>query len=262
MSCGGHGSTCVQEEIVRPHCTNKRKAQTLQKEFVAATEVQKDGATCARMWRNMHDPRIDIDWLVATEHVKHINQVWFIARAFARVFPKHRQCDVSEVMGSTRRVHFETLRRARIRLDAVASLVWRQWWREIFDSSIVIFLHVDSPLQSRGEEMFASSFGIWDQRLHWSRELMPVLSLENHMFDARSKALALLFQIWLLVDPSAEEMIRFLSRVRCILTDMGTEGFIANMVDYLPELFQLMGAPAQGLPRHTHTLDLCLKSPG
>ena len=101
--------------------------------------------------------------------------------------------------------------------------------------------------------MFASSFEIWDQRLPWLRELMPVLSSERHMLDARSKTLALLFQIWLLVVRSAEEMIRFLSRVRCILTDMGTERLMANMVDCLPELFQLMGAPAQRLPRRTHT---------
>ena len=78
-------------------------------------------------WRNMHDFRIVIDRLAATEYVKNINQAWFTARAFARIFVKHRQCAVSEVMGSTRRVHFETLLRARIRLDAVASLVWRQW---------------------------------------------------------------------------------------------------------------------------------------
>ena len=30
MSCGGDGSTCVQEEAARPHGTNKRNAQTLQ----------------------------------------------------------------------------------------------------------------------------------------------------------------------------------------------------------------------------------------
>ena len=41
--------------------------------------------------------------------------------------------------------------------------------------------------------MFASSFEMWDQRLLWSREFMPVLSLERHMLDARSKTLA-----WLL----------------------------------------------------------------
>ena len=57
---------------------------------------------------------------------------------------------------------------------------------------------------------------------------MPVLSLERHMLAV------------------AEEIIRFLSRVRCILTDMGTGRLMANMVDCLPELFQLMGAPAQG----------------
>ena len=127
-----------------------------------APRVRGCGATC------MTFESSSIGWLRRSTS-KNINQAWFIARAFARVFAKRRQCDVSEVMGSTRRVHFEFLRRARIRLDAVASLVWRQWWREILDSSIVIFFHVDSPLQSRGEEMFASSFEIWDQRLLWSR---------------------------------------------------------------------------------------------
>ena len=43
---------------------------------------------------------------------------------------------------------------------------------------------------------------------------------------------------------------------------MGTERLMANMVDCLHELFQLMGAPAQALPRRTHTFDLCLQSPG
>ena len=61
----------------------------------------------------MHDPRIFIDWLAATEHVKNINQAWFTALAFAWIFAKHWQCDVSEVMGSTRRDHFETMRRAK-----------------------------------------------------------------------------------------------------------------------------------------------------
>ena len=143
------------------------------------------GCTC----RHMHDPRIVADWLAATEHVKHINQAWFTARAFARIFATHTQCDVSEVMCSTRHVHFETLRRARIRLDAVASLLWREWWRDILDSSISIFLYVGSSPQSRGEEMFASSFEIWDQRLPWSRELMPVLGLERRMLDARPSSL-------------------------------------------------------------------------
>ena len=43
----------------------------------------------------MHDPRIVIDWLAATEHVKNVNQAWFTARAFARIFVKQRECDVS-----------------------------------------------------------------------------------------------------------------------------------------------------------------------
>ena len=163
---------CRKRLLVRmaPTRGTLKRFKERDREFVAATEVQKDGATRARI--------VVIDWLAATEHVKNVNQALSIARAFARIFAKHRQCDISEVMGSTRRVHFDTLRRARILVDAVASLVWRQGWREIRDSSISIFLGAALAL---GERM--------DARLESRR----------HLLDARSKTLALLFQIRLFV---------------------------------------------------------------
>ena len=50
ISCGSRDNeTYVQEEAARPRGTNKRNTQMLQREFVAATEIQKDGATRARM---------------------------------------------------------------------------------------------------------------------------------------------------------------------------------------------------------------------
>ena len=70
------------------------------------------GRGCSSTWHHVHRPRIVIDWLAATEHVKNINQAWFTALAFVRILAKRGQCDVSEVMGSTRCVYFETLRRA------------------------------------------------------------------------------------------------------------------------------------------------------
>ena len=71
-----------------------------------------------------------------------------------------------------------------------------------------------------------------------------------------------LSQIWLLVGPSAEEMSRCCSRVRCILTDTVSERLMASMVDCLPELFQLMDAPrTKATASHAH-FDLCLQSPG
>ena len=47
-------------------------------------------------------------------------------------------------------------------------------------------------------EMFARSFEIWDPRLPWSREFMPVLSLERHMLDARGKDTRFVFSNWAL----------------------------------------------------------------
>ena len=194
MSCGGMGQRVCRKRLLVHMAPTKG---TLKRFRESSLQQRRSKRTAPRVrgcsWRHMHDPRIVIDWLAATEHVKNINQAWFTARAFARIFAKRRQCNVSEMMGSTRCVYFETFWRARIRLDDVASLVWRQWRREILDSSTSIFFSVDSSPQSRGEEMLACSLEIWCQRLPWSRELMPVLSLERHVLDAGSKTLALLF---------------------------------------------------------------------
>ena len=100
---------CRKRLTARPHGTNKWNAQNAserEREFVAATEVPKGrrhvcedvtGATCMTLESS------SIGWLRRSTS-KNINQAWFTARAFARIFAKHRQCDVSEVVGSTRRV--------------------------------------------------------------------------------------------------------------------------------------------------------------
>ena len=132
----GKASTCHVVEMGQRVCRKRllvHMAPTRGTRFrESSLQQQRSRRTASRVrgcnWRSMHDSRIVNDLLVATEHVKNTNQASLIARAFARVFAKHWQCDVSEVTGSIRRVHFETLRRARIRLDAVASMLWRKWW--------------------------------------------------------------------------------------------------------------------------------------
>ena len=53
-------------------------------------------------WRNTRDPRIVIDWLAATEHVKNTNKFGSL-----RVLSPGYLRSIGSAMGSTRRVHFE-----------------------------------------------------------------------------------------------------------------------------------------------------------
>ena len=54
-----------------------------------------------RSWKGMHDPDIVIEWVSATSNVKSIRNSFAIARTCARIFAKHRNCSVQEVMGNT-----------------------------------------------------------------------------------------------------------------------------------------------------------------
>lgn len=205
--------------------------------------------------KTIHDPEIVIEWLAATANVRGIRQSFQTARAFARIFAKHHKCSLEEVLGGIKAVSFECLRQARIRLDAVASLLFRRLWRQLQESAIDIYLYIDSSPQWHGEELFASSFEVWDRSgdLPWCRRLMPVVSLERDFLDGRGKTFALLFQIWLLVGPRPCEVRRFCRRVRCIVTDAGTERLVANFGDVLPYFLQRCELPVV-LRTETHTL--------
>ena len=91
---------------------------------------------------------------------------------------------------------------------------------------------------------------------------MPVVFLEREFLDASGKAIALLFQIWLLVGPSHEEVVRFCRRVVCVVTDSGTERLVANFVDIVPDFYRCLGSPARGLANRPYLFDVASQSPG
>ena len=212
----------------------------------------------------MHDPEIVLQWLAATENIRQVRKSFVVAKQFARIFARHRGCSVSEVMGETAPVNWETLRTARVRADAVALLLFRRLWEQLPDT-IDVYLYVDSSPQWHGEEMLATSFEIWDRRgqLPWQRRLMPLVSLERDFLDSIGKTIALVWQIWLLVGPSPLEVIRFCSRVRCIVTDCGTERLLANIVDVVPDMLAAMGSPlAEHVVERERTFEHAIQSPG
>ena len=231
---------------------------------VTRRRLQPSRAIVKKGWSNMHTPAIVFEWLAATLYVKQVRHIWQASQAFARIFAKHRACSIADVTGSIRTANFEVLRAARVRVDCIANNLFRRFWQTLPDD-IDIFIYLDSSPQVCGQELFAASFELWDRhgQVPFARKLMPLVALMRDYLDAAGKAIALLWCIFLLVGPCPEQLIRFCDRVRCIVTDMGTERLIARCVDCLPEFFSIMlGVSTLELPDRSHLFPLALQSPG
>ena len=116
------------------------------------------------------------------------------------------------------------MRQARVRVDAVAMLLFRILHRNM--QNPVYYLWTDSSPQFRGREFGASSFDILVSGGVQHR-LLPAVALTKGRTSALQKCLCLLWQIMLQVGPS--EVQSFCRSVRGICTDMGTERLLARM---------------------------------
>ena len=83
------------------------------------------------------------------------------------------------------------------------------------------------------------------------RRLFPAVSVSTDMVSALGKTLSLLWQVFLVAGPSFARMRAYLSRVRSITTDFGTERKIVDIRDILAGFFVWIGAP---LPKNYITL--------
>ena len=84
----------------------------------------------------MHEPELIIDWLATTIHLS------AAARSFARIVARSSGQSTGDIMRGVKGISFETLRTARIKLDCVASLMFRKFWMQLPESSIFIYLYI------------------------------------------------------------------------------------------------------------------------
>ena len=99
--------------------------------------------------------------------------------------------------------------------------------------------------------------------MHMERRLMPFLHIALGMLSAEGKMMALLWQIFLLVGPVYYDLRFFLSRVRSICTDFGTERLLANQSDMLDKFCSEVGIPIPlDAPRLDRTFPCALQAPG
>ena len=139
-------------------------------------------------------------------------------------------------------IHPERIRTGRVRVDAVAMLVFRRFFARMLQEGepMDFYLHTDASPQWRGRELFASSF---DMRLGdtFMYRMLPLIQATFGL-TLKAKTMYLLWQIFLQVGPSFSNMAAFCDRVVSITTDMGVESGIAEAEWCFREFRELIGS--------------------
>ena len=222
------------------------------------------GTPLRRGWDGAHLAHILIEWLGASSYIKQQRQVWAASKSFYSVLARHKGISLSSLVGDLRPPNGEVLRVSRVKLDCVANLLFRGVFQRLPDA-LDIFVYLDSSPQVRGNELFAASFEIYnraDDSWWFDRRHMRLVALGRDFLDAAGKTMALLWAIWLMVGPCWQQMRRFCSMIRVILTDMGTERLIYSMVDLLTDFFELMLGMVPDIPRLPRMFPNCISMPG
>jgi hypothetical protein len=159
----------------------------------------------------------------------------------------------------------ESLRKARVKLDATCMLLTRAFIQSIPTHLTYIFLYVDASPQWRGEELFVTSFDLICRSVSnfCERRLMPQISIGPVMYSAIGKSCGLLHQLFLVAGPSFTRMRRVCDMVVGILSDFGTERLIVYLRDILPEWCTFMGiAVPMCVERRSRLFPNSILSPG
>ena len=248
------GLKMARKALLVPQCPSKavlrafrREASAIAHDASAQVSIREPG------WvKLMLDPDLVLDWLDCTSFVKQVSHVGDAAAAFSRIFARSSEMSRTQMLTDLERVDPSLLRRARVRLDAVAMLVWRQFWAQMLacDCNTSVYLWCDTSPQ-KGDEFFASTIDVWDGTSKIRRWLLPCLSLGPSFTDAIGKACGVLWQIWLLTGPSFEHVRSFLWRIKSITTDQGVERKIVDLADLLKDFFFLID-PALDLSGFEH----------
>jgi hypothetical protein len=182
-----------------------------------------------------------IDWLRASLDLKQIRKAGTAAGNFARIFARGGPESRHAMLARTRNVQYEVTRLARVRLDAVAMLAFRHFWKSLqLIDDMFICVWCDASPQWRGQELFAASFDLLAPGYE-RRRTFPFVAPEVGC-DLVGKTVTLLWQIFLVVGPCFHSMRAFCNKVIGICTDMGVERNIAIAVDMLPDFFWFIGA--------------------
>ena len=253
----------------RRFASHKDPSQYLVQRFLASLRPTRPNAATEvrqrRGWLNQTPIAVLIEWLDFSSDIKAVDNSTRVLFKAARIIAKRTQRSVPEVLGQCRGIGGTTLRRARVKLDSVAMLLYRMLFRCLPDL-ISIYMYIDSSPQLMGCEMFAASFEVFDPtgQLPFERKLMPIIYLSREYLDVAGKTLASIWVIFLLVGPDYATVSKFCSRVVAICTDMGTERLIARATNMLPDFYDLiLNVKIPAAPPHcTYLFPFAVQAPG
>ena len=230
----------VPEKRVRASLMKYAKARLVELKGMAFGE---DPYTIPK-WDRMKDVELVMRWLRATKDLKQQRTTSENAKAWAELFAYKRD-DLSpeNLMNHLVDVSSETLRRARVRLDATCMLIHRKIWRQCLGETVSFHIYIDGSPQKRGSEMLAISYDVccWpDPDRCIQRYLFPVLKLGHGQLTLVGKALMLIWAVFLVFGPHEEVMRCFFDNVTAVCSDLGTERLLPTVEDLLPHLFGLV----------------------
>ena len=190
------------------------------------------------MYKGMKAERI-LDFMEASKHLRQLRKVNSAAAAFKPIILK---VGVPHEFVQDDSGNYETLRKARVHLDAAAMVVFRHFWRTLTLSSLWISIMVDASPQGLGTELYAASFDIMFMGDHTSfqRRLFPQIHIGRNMYTLIGKVHALMHLIFLQIGPYYADLRSFCDHVGTITTDQGTEKSIVDFRDILIPFCQSM----------------------
>jgi hypothetical protein len=199
-----------------------------------------------------------LEWLEASKNEKQIKLMSSSIVSWAKVLSRTGAETFTQMVQRSRTINVELVRQARVRCDAVAMLAFRHYWKTVNLEDASIVLWSDASPQWRGVELFASSFelvlpgGV-------QRRKFPFVQA-TFGFDALSKVLTLLWQIFLQVGPDFSCVRAFCNAIRCMCTDMGVERLMSDQVDCLKEFYWLIDPKLDltNFPDQTYLFPKCV----
>ena len=101
-----------------------------------------------------------LEWLDVSMDLKQIRRAKVLKGKFAKIFARATNSNAGDLDVATRALPYETLRRARARLDCTMMLAFRVVWASIPWDSVDVHIFTDASPQWKGTELFASTFDL------------------------------------------------------------------------------------------------------
>ena len=192
-------------------------------------------------------------WMKATQDLKQIRKIRHNKLAWAAVFAQGDRAEIDRLDRNAAEVSYDTMRRARVRLDMTCCLAFRDYWRKLLEerTPISICVYTDGSPQWRGKELIATTVELHTQPFSEApfTMMLPLIHIGSDLLKSSGKLFALLWQVFLVVGPVYTRLRKFTEAIVSFTTDLGTERMLSSMPDLLGEFCRHVCIPVPASAR-------------